>query len=602
MSCNVVELSHSARIAVGFRSKVICTVLSSVLLLAGITAIGSSFTPFSLSHAKARNLSATGQIPFFTHDFYREMQFRLRVIGTADIAAALVLFLLRRRMFQFAERVLADSWTLGREIKSAARMVPAIELAGLAGLLMFAILLRIPLLWQPMRYDEAYTFLQYSSHPFYAALSFYNAPNNHLLNTLLVRLAYLAFGNHPWAFRLPAFVAGVGLVPASYIAARSLYRSAGALLAAGLVSSSSRLIEYSTNARGYIIVCLVFMVLIPLSAYALRNRNWAAWLLIAILSSIGFYAVPIMLYPFGGLIIWLLASARLGDAESQFRSVVMGISAAVSLTAVLTAELYSPVLAVSGPRSLVANKWVAASPWHAFIYGVPLSLASTWRDWNRSVPLWLSSVLATGFFISLMWNRRCGKFRMPLAASLIFWIVPLICVQRVIPFERVWLFALPLYFITSAAGLATLPGPLLERIHFRNAMAVIALAVSSLMGFRVTSSHSAYLANDCRGLDALATYLKAELKSGDSVVAALPSDVPLYYYFQKEGVPSSFINAPFSQRGLVVVNEASGDTLQKVLDVMKIPGDVQQARLLIRYDSASLYELLPQRPVNSVIR
>ena len=596
MSPAALELSDRTRKVAGIQAKIVCAIVLGVLLLAGIGAVGGSFIPFALLQARVRNLSATGYAPFFTLGFYREMQLRLRMIGAANIVVALVLLLFRRQMLRLTEQVFADSRTLARDIRSAVSTFSAIDLTVLTGLVIFAALWRAPLLSQPMRYDEAYTYLQYSSHPFYAALSFYNAPNNHLLNTLLVRLAYLAFGNHPWALRLPVFLVGLCLVPASYIAARSLYRSSGAVLAAGLVASSSVLIEYSTNARGYDMVCLAFVALISLAAYVLRNWNSAAWLLFAVVATLGFYAVPIMLYPFGGLIVWLLLSAALGDAGPHSRNTIIAISVCVCVTMALTAELYSPVLAVSGPKLLIANKWVVASPFRVFLHGLPSSLASTWRDWNRSVPLWLSLVLVAGFFISLLAHRRCSRFRIPIVAALVAWVVPLLFAQRVVPFERVWLFALPLYFVTASVGVAIALEPLLKRAGLRSAMTLISLSISLVVGFRVASTHSASLANDCRGLDAVAAYLKTELKPGDSVVAGSPSDIPLYYYFQKEGIPASFINGPGPRRKLVVVNEAVGDTVQRVLEETKVTGDATRAWLLTKHDSASLYEIVPQVP------
>lgn len=576
--------------------KILYAFLISAMLLAGIGPIGGSFIPFDVLHAKARAVSATGQIPFFTFDFYREIQVRLRLIGALNVALFVILALMHAPVLRTIERVLADCRTLGRDIQSAVRLLPAVDLVVVPLLVVFAILIRTPLLSQPMRYDEAYTFLQYSSHPFYVALSFYNAPNNHLLNTLLVRAAYLTFGNQPWALRLPAFLAGVCLAPSTYVASRSLYRPAGALFAAGLVASSSVLIEYSSNARGYGMVCLAFMLLIPLAAYALRYRNWAAWFLFGIVAGIGFYAVPIMLYPFGGVILWLILSALAGQPQPPFRDSIIPIFVSACVTMLLTFELYSPALAVSGPSSLVANKWVTANRLPTFLHGLPLSFASTWRDWNRSVPLWLSFILASGFFTALILSRRCSRFRIPLVVTLIFWILPLVFIQRVIPFERVWLFALPLYFLTAAAGIATVLEFLLPRRHLYAVMTLIALAVSAFIGFRVTSTHSAYLANDCRGLDAIVKFLKPQLKPGDSVAVVLPSDIPLYYYFQKEGLPASFINAPTSGRRLVVVNEAAGDTVSRVLAATKLPGDAATARLLTKDDLASVYEILPQKP------
>ena len=384
-------------------------------------------------------------------------------------------------------------------------------------------------------------------------------------------------------------------MPATYIAARSLYRSGGALLAAGLVASSSVLIEYSTNARGYVMVCVAFMLVIPLAAYALRNWNWAAWLCFAVVAALGFYAIPIMLYPFGGVIVWLVLSASIGETPVQFRDAIIAILFSACVTMLLTFELYSPVLAVSGPMLLIANKWVTGSPFRIFLHGLPLSLASTWREWNRSVPLWLSLILAVGFFISLYKHRDSSRFRIPLVAALVFWTVLLLFMQRVVPFERVWLFALPLYSLAAAAGVAIALEYLIKREQLYGAMALIAVAVSAFVGFRVVSSRSAYLANDCRGLDAIAKYLKTELKPGDSVAVDLPSDIPLYYYFQKEGLAASWINAQYPGRKLVVVNNSAGDTVTKVLEVTKLAGDAARARFVIKYDPISLYEVVPRR-------
>jgi uncharacterized membrane protein len=585
---------YSIRNTARFGIRVVCTALVGGLLLAGIASVGASFVPFGFLLEKARGMSATGQIPFFSHDFYSEMQLRLRLIGAGNIAVAVALVLFYRQMCQFTEQVFADSLALGKDIKSAIRSVPAIHLVGLACLVLLAAFLRIPLLFQPMRCDEAYTFLQYSSHPFYVALSFYNVPNNHLFHTLLVRLAYLLFGNHPWALRLPVFLAGLCLVPATYIAARSLYRNDAALLAAGLVASSSVLIEYSTNARGYVIVCLVFVVLIPLAAYAVRHQNWADWCLLAFLSALGFYTIPILLYPFGGIVVWLMLSAATGDAQPNARSVVAGLLVAIGLTMLVTAELYLPVVAVSGPMSVVANKYVVATPLSAFLHGLPPSLASTWNQWNRDLPLFMTLALVASFFVCSLWHRRLSRFHVPLALALSLWTVTLVCVQRVVPFERVWLFALPLYFIMSTAGFAAAITPLVDRLRLRHVMMFVAITVSLFLGLRVQRSQSVYLSNEGRGLEALAVYLKGHLKAGDSVVAALPSRIPLLYYFQREGIPFSYVNAPTAERMLVLVQEASGDTVQRVLEMQKITDEGQPVKLMVKYDSATLYEVPPR--------
>ncbi|HLW86303.1 MAG TPA: glycosyltransferase family 39 protein [Candidatus Sulfotelmatobacter sp.] len=639
----------------GRRLQILCGALIGALLLAGAAALAASFVPFRVLLDRVRSVSDSGQGTFFSPEYYHAMQTRLRLIAIANLAAGIILLRLRRPILGWAQRIFSDSQILARDFRAAASSLPAIDRLTLAGLTFFAAILRIPFLYQPMRYDEAITFLEYASRPFYVALSFYSTPNNHVFHTLLVRLAYLGFGNHPWALRLPTFFAGLCLVPATYAAARSLYRKSGALLAAALVASSSILIEYSTNARGYGMVCLLFMMLIPPGAYALRHRNWAAWLLLAIVAALGFFTIPIMLYPFGGVVAWLLLSAVIGnanqdahqhaqpdkngdsqednrgdnkeDAQPDLRSAVSGLFAVCVLTVFLAGELYSPVLAVSGPTALFANKWVAASHFSVLLSGLPASLASTWRQWNRDLPAWLAAALAAAFAISLLWHRRCGRQRVPLALALLLWTAPVVLAQRVIPFERVWLFALPLYFIGAAAGLAValeaVPGRhgglWRGRLHSRHAIAVIAVVLAVFAGVRsdrgVESNGAAhrssiyssriylskiylseiYLSNESRGMPALAAWLKGQLRSGDVIVAVPPSDGPLRYYLQHEGVPIPFpadYNGSGPRRRFVVVNETWGDTVPQVCEAARQPHQQNwDARLAVQFESAALYEV-----------
>src|SRR5204862_8224009 len=105
---------------------------------------------------------------------------------------------------------------------------------------LLAVIVRGAFIGQPMRYDEALTFNEFASRPLYYGLSFYPDPNNHLLNTLLMYLAYVGLGNQPWVIRLPALLAGTLLVPSTYWLTRALPGSNGAAgLAALLVAASA---------------------------------------------------------------------------------------------------------------------------------------------------------------------------------------------------------------------------------------------------------------------------------------------------------------------------------------------------------------------------
>ena len=571
---------------------VLVYILLAGMLSVGIGALAASFISFQSLQAKIKSISATGQIVFFTPDFYDAMQMRLRAMGAAYIIAAILFFALRERIYRFFARVFADSRELGAWIRSSIRSISRTDRFALSGLTIFAAFLRIPLLFQPMRWGEAFIFLQYSSHPFYAAISFYDAPGNHLFNTLLVRVAYLIFGNHPWALRLPAFLAGMAMIPATYAASRSLYRGGAPLLAAALVTSSLTLIDFSTLVWGYTILGLLFLLLITLGSYALRHDNWGAWFFVAVLTGLGFYTIPIMLYAAGAVMVWMLLSAAVGDAQPDRRSLVKGLILAFTLTAVITVVLYTPVLAVSGPKAVVANRFVTPIGLHAFLHDLPPSLATTWRDWNQDWPLYLTILLVAGFGLSLLLHRRLSRFKIPLPVALVIWIVPLLLVQRVVPFVRVWLFVVPLYLMASAAGLAVALKPFQQRLHSRYLGALAALAIAIFLGLHVRNRNSIYLSNYGRGLEQTALYLKGQLHPGDSVIARDWSEQSLRYYLLTAGVPLTYVNASNPQRTFAVVNDITADKLPDVLASANMSSNTEsQARFLVKYDSASLYEI-----------
>src|SRR5207245_4620972 len=60
--------------------------------------------------------------------------------------------------------------------------------------------------------------IYYASHPLSVALTIYGSPNNHILHSLLMHFAYRMFGSAEWALRLPALLAGIAIVPLTYVA------------------------------------------------------------------------------------------------------------------------------------------------------------------------------------------------------------------------------------------------------------------------------------------------------------------------------------------------------------------------------------------------
>lgn len=473
------------------------------------------------------------------------------------------------------------------------------ELAVVAAITVAGAVLRARYLSQPMRYDEAFTYLAYASQPLAKGLARYDYPNNHLLHTLLVHVTTTVFGNHPWSIRLPAYAAGVALAPAWWWAVRGLYPGAAGLLTAGLVAGSSPLVEFSTNARGYMLVALDFALLVGVGVALLGRATPLRWAGLAVLVALGLWTIPVALFPAGAVAAWLGAEALARRPPGGRPRFLLGLGLALVAAGCLTVLLYLPVLRGWGVDAVIGNRFVAPVGEAAFLRRLPGSLAAAWRLAVRDAPPALVLVLLAGVALGLAGHRRLGAQRVPLLPVAVGWCAALVLAQRVVPFTRVWLFLLPLAFGTAAAGL-TLPwrgrNPPLEA-------PLAALALFAVLAATTVASGGVPRSRETGTLPAaapMAAILRDRLAPGDAVVVALPADAPLAYHLDRNGVrPEPYLRRPSRdllqrRRLFLVVDAAEGQTLQGLLAALGPgtgPPPGYRPRLLGRWESGSLYQL-----------
>jgi hypothetical protein len=561
--------------------------------------------------------TADGNADLFTEELFDRIVGKAR-LGSAALALVSALACgARRPIARYLAQLASDAAAAiaaAPRLRDDLRREPPSHWGALGLTVLVAIGTRLCFLSQPMRYDEAFTFMQYVSKPLVVGLSHY-FPNNHLVHTLLAHLAASVFGAAPWAIRLPAFLAGVLLVPAAYVAARRQYGRHAALVAAGLVAASSPLIGFSTVARGYTLMFLCFLTLAALAPSLLRQRNQAAWALFALVAALGFYTVPLMVYPFGAVVVWLILSAAGGESPLPRRHLAQDLLLAVALTVGLTALLYLPSLVVTGVSSLTTRGVAPASPWADLLRGHLKDLRYLWAEWNRDLPAGISLLLAGGFLTATVAHRRLGRCRVPWWLAAALWCVPLLALQGIRPPVRMWLFLLPLYFASAAAGLIALLGwvarPSARAVNPASgapglpggphaspsrAVPVMALALAVGIGLNVMRTRSVYYSDDTgtglRDAEQIAIFLKARLQPGDRILAATPSEAPLEYYLSRHDVPVTYLfsGLGFTNRLFVVVNEPR-QTLDTVLGPGLTGPSYTAPALLQRYRFASLYEI-----------
>jgi hypothetical protein len=519
----------------GAAARVVAAVVVLVALLAA-TLLALSFVPSATLAGRLFGVAGEARSGAFTQDLLAHLDERLRLAAALLLGLAAGLTLLRARFEDLVRAALGD---FGLRRRLAWRS----ELIWLGAAMALAIGIRLVFINQPMRYDEALTFNEFASRPLYYGLSFYPDPNNHLLNTLLVHVAFVGLGNQPWVLRLPALLAGVLLVPATYALARTLYDAKAAALSGVLVATLSYLVEYSTNSRGYTLQALCFVGMLGLAAAAVRRDRLTALLLAAFVGAAGAYAVPTMLYGVTIVGAWLALEMRRSSRSGhvEWRHV---LASGLILGLVVTL-VYLPVILISGPDKLVANRFVVPLDAGELAAQLPRSLAQTWALWNRDIPWPLAGLLVVGFVAATMMDLQ--RRRVPLGILAPVVCLGLVLIQRVAPFERVWLFLLPLYCVLASAGLA----------RFVDGR-VLAVVFGATVGFATLSSGSILRSTETGAFpdaEAVARSLSGRLSDGDAVVTTLPASLPeLQYYFPRSGLPvQALVRLPDDAAHLYVI-------------------------------------------------
>lgn len=577
-------------------------VLAAVLLvIASVAVVAFSFASYAGVKERLDRYASDGDADLSAERF-ETIVWQLRGLAAVLAALGAATYVWRGRLTRTTAGWLASLAAAAAGAAGALRAALATEsrvhLGALGAISVLALLVRLEFLFQPMRYDESGTFVHYASQPLYIGWTTYTAPNNHLLNTVLVHVSTALFGDAPWAIRLPALLAGVLLVPATYLAGRLLYGRDSPLLAAALVATSSVLIEYSTNARGYTAVALIFVMLLALGTYLARSSSSAAWSAFALLAALGFFAVPTFLYAFGAVVVWLAATLAIGNPALLRTRLLPALLASAGLTALL----YAPVIATSGVGALTSNSFVESRSWSEFADRLPRSLWDTLAGWHRDQPAPVWAAIALGFVLGLAFHRRLGRTRMPPALGVLVFVPPALVLQRVVPFERVWLFLVPLYLLTAAAGLVFLVRGLRARRGYRTALAAAAVAACAALAADAVASQAVYDSEDTstfRDAPEVSRFLEAELRPGDRLLAVPPADLILEYYLGDAGFDAGrLLYRDFDARRLLAVVKPPprGYPLREVMRWRLGPGAAGRFRpvLLRRFPHSQVYELVPQ--------
>ena len=382
--------------------------------------------------------------------------------GAAVVASAAAAWLLTCRG-TLSRLLVADSppptWRTARTSR-----IEAVVAAGVIGT---AAVLAARNLFLPLRFDETLTVLDYVIQPFWEAWSTYDKPGNHVLHTLMAWVAHRLGGTSPVALRLPAFIAGCLVLPATWWFVRREYGWPAAALATALLGTSPLFVEYASNARGYSLMLLCFVAALGCGSEAARRpsaRRW--WLGYSTALGLGFFAIPLMALPAATTVCWLLLLCwreRGAAALPRFALQVAAWSGAGLALAVL---LYAPVLLEWGHESLLQNRFVSPPAWETAGWRpwdlVARHTVAMWLRWHAATPPWAQLALLVALAVGVAAPGR-GRHRGLLAVAAIAGMAAVLLAKPVMLKPRMTLWTLFVVVALIGAGVAVLLEALLER-------------------------------------------------------------------------------------------------------------------------------------------
>jgi len=401
----------------------------------------------------------------------------------------------------------------------------------------FGAAVRFVFLIQPMRFDEAYTFLFFVNHDI-VSLFRYQAPNNHVLHTLLVWISVELFGSHPVAIRLPAVLFGLLSIPLTFCLARTLggNRRSG-FFAATLIAVFPYLILYDTMARGYSLLIIFTLFFISIGVRISEHPSQRLCSLIALIIALGMLTMPSFLFPGAGALCWIaIILVQRGYKPAWVFLKILTPCTIMSL--ILTGILYTPVIIVSnGIESIIHNRYVVGLPLETFLTRFPSHITETINQFVRGIPapvlLVFLTLLVAGFYTTAR-ERNWTTFM--LIPAVVIGSTVILFAKMAIPFDRTWIYFLPLIFLLIDAGLTNV-----VKCH-EAYLKVIVLCFAGCAAVLIVNCDMISSFSDTGHFPeapVLVDALSKEMTPSDKVVARCPADLPVRFYMLVKNVPDT---------------------------------------------------------------
>ena len=140
-------------------------------------------------------------------------------------------------------------------------------------------LFRLSGLGVPLASDELAMMSLWAQIPYLKIFSNYQYPNNHIFLSLVLRFFLKTFGLKEWLLRMPLLICGMVSICQAYCLGRRLSsNSTVGLFTAVLMTICEKHIFYSTNARGYLVIMVLALLVVNyllsrLEGHSFKTKN-----------------------------------------------------------------------------------------------------------------------------------------------------------------------------------------------------------------------------------------------------------------------------------------------------------------------------------------
>jgi mannosyltransferase len=385
-----------------------------------------------------------------------------------------------------------------------------------------ALALRLLRLDSDLWLDEIESVLSFEHMPVLQVLTTYSSSNNHLLNTLLMKLSLALPLHKESAARLPAMLFGVAAIPTLYWTARLALSRAESLCAALLLATSYHHIFFSQNARGYT-AYLFFSLLASASLVkALQHDRPRYWILFIAATFLNFASLLNSVFVFAShVIVGAVALAVIKARGASSWPMFWRLFAVFLVSGFLVLDLYITVV----PQVYAYTQSTYTDPATGFV----LFSSEFWNELLRglssgmSPPMLLAGVPAVVLAAAglVMLFRR----QWALASSLVLpgiLTAGLLLVQGLSVSPRFFLLWLPLGILAAVRGVFAVVGWACNKLQTQRALFAPALAAAMVLFASAASLATLrhYYAVPKQAYRASLEYIAAVRTQGEPIIAA----------------------------------------------------------------------------------